>query len=78
MPHRNAMGISINSEYSRKGVATEAFNQIKSHPEISYPVFGNTSVRNINAQRFMERIGFKREPETIDFCGENSFKYKFE
>lgn len=78
MPHRNAMGISINSEYSGKGVATEAFNQIKSHLEISFPVFGYTSVRNKNAQRFMERIGFKKEPENIDFCGENSFKYKLE
>jgi RimJ/RimL family protein N-acetyltransferase len=78
MPHRNAMGISINHEYYRKGVASEAFSQIKSHSEISYPVFGYTSVRNINAQRFMESIGFKREPENIDFCGENSYKYKLE
>lgn len=78
MPHRNSMGISINSEYSNKGVASQAFNQIKSHPEISYPVYGYTSVRNINAQRFMDSIGFKREPENINFCGENSFKYKLE
>jgi RimJ/RimL family protein N-acetyltransferase len=76
MPHRNAMGIIINSVYSKKGIALEAFNQIKSHPEIIYPIFGYTSIRNINAQRFMERLGFEREPENIDFCGENSFKYK--
>ena len=78
IPHRNAMGISINHKYSRRGVASEAFSQIKSHPEISYPVFGYTSVRNINAQKFMESIGFKREPENIDFCGENSYKYILE
>ena len=42
------------------------------------PVFAYTSVRNINAQKFMERIGFKREPEKIDFCGEKSFKYKLD
>jgi RimJ/RimL family protein N-acetyltransferase len=78
MPHSNAMGIIINSEYSGKGIASEAFNQIRTHPEICYPIFGYTSIRNINAQKFMERIGFKREPENIDFCGENSYKYKLE
>jgi RimJ/RimL family protein N-acetyltransferase len=78
MPHHNAMGISINSEYSRKGIATEAFNQIKTHPEISYPVFGYTSVRNVNAQGFLERIGFIKEPGKINFLGEISLKYKIE
>ena len=77
IPHRNAIGISINSEYSSKGIALEAFNQIKSHPEICFPLFGYTSIRNINAQKFMERIGFKRELENIVFCGENSYKYRF-
>jgi len=77
-PHQNAMGISINSNYSRRGIATEAFNLIKNQLEMTYPVFGYTSIRNISAQRFMEKIGFINQNENINFCGEDSFKYKFE
>lgn len=78
MPYPNAVGISINSDYSGKGIASEAFKQIKSNSRVVFPLFGYTSVRNIKAQSLMEKLGFVKQSEEINFCGENSVKYKLE
>ena len=77
-PHNNAIGFSINSEYSNKKITSDAFEMIRHHGEIAYPLYGYTSTRNVSAQRFMEKVGFLRQPNTVDFCGEDSFQYKLE
>jgi hypothetical protein len=74
MPHANSIGFSINSKYANKGIMTRAWAEISTHPDIIYPLYANTSQRNVAANQLLERCGFGIEGE-FEFDGEPSFKY---
>jgi RimJ/RimL family protein N-acetyltransferase len=73
--NRDTIGIGINKQYANNGVATRAFNLIRNHQELNYPLTGATSERNVAAQKLMERLGFEKEPTTFNFYGETSYRY---
>lgn len=77
-PFQNALGIGINSQYARRGVISQALNQIKYNKEMRYPLCGYTSERNIPAQKTVKKLGFEKENDIVIFMGERSFKYKLE
>jgi RimJ/RimL family protein N-acetyltransferase len=74
-PGNNLMGIGINRQYANSGVGTRAFNLIRDHQELIYPLTGETSVRNVAGQKLMETLGFQKELTTFNFHGETSYRY---
>lgn len=75
---RNSAAFSINSKYANKGIVTEAFKLILSAPTpIRLPLYASTSKRNINAQKLLEKLNFKKIG-SADFGGEDSFNYKLD
>jgi RimJ/RimL family protein N-acetyltransferase len=78
MPFKNAVGFSINSAYSKKGVATTAFELAKAEGRFTYSLYGYTSVNNIPAQRLLIRCGFEQVHDTVNFMGQDSFKFKLD
>lgn len=74
-PHTNSIGFGIKKAYARQGLMKKAWEEIKNHPCINYPLHGFTSKRNNGAIAFMERCGFKMNGET-NFMGEDSWGFE--
>jgi RimJ/RimL family protein N-acetyltransferase len=74
IPYQNSIGFGIDVNYAGKGIVTEAFNQIKCHEQIIYPLYGYTSVNNTRANNLLTKLGFELNGE-VNFLGEHSFKY---
>lgn len=74
VPHANSIGFGIKKAHARKGLMTKAWEEIKKHPCITYPLHGATSKRNRAAIAFMEVCGFKKNGE-INFMGEDSWRF---
>ncbi|GAA4074104.1 hypothetical protein GCM10022389_19560 [Flavobacterium cheonanense] len=78
IPDPSSIGFSINSNFANKGIATDAFTLVRHSTLIKYPIFGSTSTRNTIAQHFMLKQGFVQLPQSFNFCGEESFKYRLD
>ncbi len=72
VPHNNSIGFGIKKAYARQGLMKKAWEEIKNHPCINYPLNGFTSKRNNGAIAFMEACGFEKNGET-NFSGEDSW-----
>lgn len=78
-PHFNSIGFGINKRFSKQGLMSKAWLEIKNSPEwnqVTFPLFGNTSQRNIAANKFLQKIGFKFL-NGFEFMGEPSNHYEY-
>jgi RimJ/RimL family protein N-acetyltransferase len=77
----NSVGFGINREYDGQGIMTRAFQLIErqhgpgSAYPLQYPLWAYTSQRNLASHRLLEKCGFERTDQAIDFHGEPSFEY---
>ena len=75
-PHHNSMGVGLNPAYNRRGIMTNACNEIISGNDqcIIFPLNAYTSENNLAAIGLLEKTGFTLAGK-MSFAGEPSLHY---
>lgn len=75
-PHKNSTGFGIKKYFSQNGIMKRAWNEIKTHASIKFPLYAHTSKRNNAAISFLKSCGFIFIRDN-NFLGEDSSEFEF-